>query len=46
MRVPIVIDDGCLPETPVPYAQAKTSCEVTSSGALPARPKKWWSMRE
>ena len=46
MRAPIVIEPGCLPERPLPYAQAKTSCEVTSSGALPVLPKKWWSMRE
>ena len=39
MRAPMVIREGSLPETPLPCAHMKTSCAVTLSGALSARPK-------
>ena len=46
MRAPMVTGEGSLPERPFPCAQTKTSCAVTSSGVVPRRPKKSWSMRE
>ena len=46
MRAPMVTGEGSLPETPLPWAQTKTSWTVTLSGALPTRPKKSWSMLE
>ena len=46
MRAPMVTGEGSLPETPLPWAQMKTSWAVTLSGALPTRPKKSCSMLE
>jgi hypothetical protein len=41
----MVTDDGCLPESPTPYPQAKTSALVMRSGGFPTLPKKCCSMR-
>ena len=39
MRAPMVMAEGSLPDRPMPWAYANTSCAVTKSGGFPSRPK-------